>query len=308
MRFLTPLTLSILLTAPQAFGRSCVDLFRTTPVSKSTERNVFEYSQPKGRMIEEYYQQLERGYKAAVEKLKPGQTYFDGGAGLGIATLQVAHRHPGVRAIAANLKNFLEQFLEFAGRFPNARFQEHDPKVNKVLADLSVALGKPIRDVATARAEIARLKAQGFDYREGLVQDTLRAMIARGEKIDLYVDVWGAYSYSADRAELIQLIYRSLADHGEAHLLSQNQLVHDLGVMDHRIFPKKNSDETVNFEEHLASLKDPAITIVGEWPETIVIRKIPGRESLDLGLRMMTGTVQFSNGAGFPIGVRYESR
>lgn len=307
MRWFCATVLSIFLTSSQGFAKACIDIFRPAPVSRSVERNIFEYSQPKGRLLKEYGERLAPGFRAAIERLRAGQTFFDGGAGLGLAALQIAQLRPGVHAIAANMRDYLAQFFEFAAQIRGDLFGGTDPRVSKILGELAAALGRPIGDVKTARSEIERLRGQGFEVRTGLVQQTLRAMIARGEKIDLYADVWGAYAYSADRAELIQLIYRSLADGGEAYLLSQNQIIHDLGEHDHRIFVKDGGGATVNFEQYLGALRDPAITIEGKWPETIVIRKIPGRESLDLGLRMKPETVRFAGEASFPVGVRYEA-
>ncbi len=55
-----------------------------------------------------------------------------------------------------------------------------------------------------------------FEYKEGYAEEVLTAF---GEKVDLITDIWGAFSYTTEKAYLIETIFKKLKPGGKAFIL-----------------------------------------------------------------------------------------
>lgn len=290
----------------------CRDLFPyKLEISQTTRSNVFEYSQPKERSLDSYFDYL-TGFKKALENLKSDGQHLDGGSGFGIASLQIVEKFPGIVSIAVNRTHFWKDLLQRMAAeesYVSTWKNKYPSEVEVILSKISSQTGWTWKTSKDVSAALEKAKKQGFKYVDGDVQSVLMGMIQRGEKINLYSDVWGAYAYSANRVELLELIYEVLQHGGQAFILTQDQVADRAENADqyHRVMnPSGHRAPPITLEKYLLLKKDPAISFVGPWPQTLVLTKIPGREHLNLGLKMVPGTVQYTGGAQFPFGVQYQ--
>lgn len=68
--------------------------------------------------------------------------------------------------------------------------------------------------------EVSRLHGDRFIYYKGKVEDVLKE---QKNQYDIILDVWGAFSYSPYKLEVLELYYQALTLNGEARILSPDR-------------------------------------------------------------------------------------
>ncbi len=193
-----------------------------------------QYHRPNMRDSELHDRQLGPEFKTAIAGLRPGDLTLNSGAGFAIFSIELAAR--GIEAHAINAQDFWTYFEEaplaiirplIPDLFTKLGISSRDLGLPYLVGD-SVS-GKfryvnwnqvPVSGMEEIRRRVLKkvkaLMVQGqFNYHVGLVEEVLPKL---GVEFKIIFDLYGAFTYSADRFTLVEKMYEALAEGGRAFL------------------------------------------------------------------------------------------
>lgn len=235
--------LCVLLAAPNlraAPGTKCVADAQSDVINLNARIPAQEYTAPNHRTVYQYDQELDISFAIRRSRLGPGSVFFDIGGGYGIAGLETAAK--GARIVVINAQENWSHFEELVATnrtIPVVKIahalhlntsdlpitKRTEAGVSGPVVWLDDSLMKPEHRRTLAR-RIVDLKtrrevAGRFEYRVGFAEKVLPTL---QEKADLISDLFGAYYYSANRLELLDLYLNALKPGGLAAIRLRSQI------------------------------------------------------------------------------------
>ncbi len=188
--------LLMLLGSLQAFEARSGDLLDS---NTNAQIAASQYELQNSRDLDFYLGFLGPDLKARIDRLEKGDLVVDSGAGFGVFSTQIANQTPA-RSIAINTQDFWSDGTSAA-------------KLNAASLLQKCFKGK-------SPEEIIQIMNQGKVERLSRLQGFSQKLIPQlKKKAAIITDLWGAYFYSANRAELVEMYYNLLAPGGKAFVM-----------------------------------------------------------------------------------------
>ncbi|MBY0412578.1 MAG: hypothetical protein K2Q18_00360 [Bdellovibrionales bacterium] len=292
--------IAVSISNSNVFAEATCEQIASSIINSNAQIEAKNYSRPFKRDLNGYARFLGRSYDTKHSQLKKGATVFDSGAGLGVAGLEDANNGLKVYAInaqdfwaelkeaplgvdydgpASTIANLVEQFnISLKGLdIPKGKVWDHEKAKEVLKPSLNRVSGKIRREIrARLFAFIEEKKEAGnFNYMVGFAEKRIPEIDGQA---DVIRDLYGAYFYSADKLELLDLYYNKLKKNGQAFIRISTGEGHSAEA-----FIEKNGKKYMSFHAYLLE-NYPTIFSIEQVQQgnVLVIKKDPNIASLYL--------------------------
>jgi SAM-dependent methyltransferase len=261
-------------------------------INRNATTPIENYRQKNNRNLNSYENNIGPEFEKSISLLKPNEIFVDVGSGFGNASIELVRNRPGTRAIAINAQDawaFIKEIPE-PDADKNLSPQSNPYAVqSEIYAKLVERIGGEVKALQLAtvlgvtpeelskthgisysrgyeapyftpgfyRDVLERIRdaykknmsSGTFIYKVGFAENVLQSLTVKAK---ILADLFGAYFYSINRAQLLKEYYETLSPGGESYVIIESNDFHNKKIVSYG--PKTFIEGTnQTFEDYLVA-------------------------------------------------------